>query len=55
MNVLYYFAQKNMFVHLRGHSTFSMLEAIGKTTQILEKITSLGMDAVCLCEYYAMH
>ncbi len=41
-----------MFVHLRWHSTYSLLEAIGSIPQVLEKTEKLWMNAICLTEYY---
>ncbi len=41
-----------MFIHFRGHSTFSMLEAIWKIKDILNKIEEHKMTAIALTEYY---
>jgi len=43
------------FVHLHGHSTFSFLEAIWKTKQIIEKAKELGMPAISITDYNGMY
>lgn len=44
-----------MFVHLHGHSDYSLLEAIGKVPKILEKVKKLGMSAVAITDYFGMY
>lgn len=44
-----------MFVHLRGHSTFSMLEGIGSLYNILARVKELGQPAVALTDYHGMY
>lgn len=40
-----------MFVHLHGHSTYSLLEWIGTIKNIVDKVKSMGMTHLALTDY----
>ena len=44
-----------MFIHLHGHSHYSLLEAIGKPKDIIAKAVDLEMPAICLTDYGGMY
>ena len=44
-----------MFVHLHGHSHFSLLEGIGKPRDILMKAQELKMPAIALTDYNGLY
>ena len=44
-----------MYIHLHGHSHYSLLEAIGKPQDIVAQIKGLGMSAASLTDYNGMY
>ncbi len=44
-----------MFVHLHGHSTYSMLEGIWSIKEIIARIQELGMNTVALTDYFGLY
>lgn len=44
-----------MYVHLHGHSHYSLLGAIGNVKAIVARAVDLGMDAVAITDYDGMH
>lgn len=44
-----------MFIHLRGRSTYSMLEGIGSLASILSKAKELGQEAIAVTDLYGMY
>lgn len=44
-----------MFTHLHGHSHYSLLEAIGKISKIIDKTKELGFSAIGIADYHGMY
>lgn len=44
-----------MYIHLHGHSHYSLLDAIGKPADIVAKAHELGMPAIALTDYNGMY
>ena len=44
-----------MYIHLHGHSHYSLLEGIGKVPSILSKAKQLGYDTIGLTDYDGMY
>lgn len=44
-----------MFIHLHGHSHYSLLEAIGKVAKIIDKAKELGFLAIGITDYHGMY
>ena len=44
-----------MFVHLHGHSTYSLLEAIGDVGDVVKRASKLGQHAVAVTDYNGMY
>ena len=44
-----------MFVHLRNHSHYSLLKALPKINELIDRAVSLKMPAVALTDYSGMY
>ncbi|KKQ78579.1 MAG: DNA-directed DNA polymerase III PolC [Candidatus Daviesbacteria bacterium GW2011_GWF2_38_6] len=43
------------FVHLHGHSEYSLLDGLSKIPQLVKTVKSLGMEAVAITDHGAMY
>lgn len=44
-----------MYIHIHGHSHYSLLEAIGKVPKIIDKAKELGFPAIGITDYHGMY